>query len=62
MFVGHFGAAFGSKRLAPRISLGTLFLSFQWADLIWPILLLLGVEHVRGVPGLMPTNPYDFYD
>jgi hypothetical protein len=62
MFVGHFGAAFGSKPAAPRLSLGTLVFAFQWADLLWPLLLLIGVEHVRGVAGLMPTNPYDFYD
>jgi hypothetical protein len=62
MFLGHFGAAFAGKRVAPRVSLGTLFLAVQWADLLWPILLLAGVEHVRGVPGLMPTTPYDFYD
>ena len=62
MFVGHFGGAFAGKRIAPRVSLGTLFLAFQWADLLWPVLLLAGVEHVRGVPGLIPTNPYDFYD
>ncbi|MFN2632831.1 MAG: hypothetical protein ABR610_05380, partial [Thermoanaerobaculia bacterium] len=46
----------------PRVSLGTLFLSFQFADLLWPIFLIAGFEHVRGAPGLMPTNPYDFYD
>jgi len=62
MFVGHFGAAFGAKRAAPRVSLGTLFFAFQFADLLWAVLLLVGVEHVRGVPGLMPGNPYDFYD
>ena len=62
MFVGHFGAAFAAKRAAPRVSLGTLFLAFQFADLLWPVLLIAGVEHVRGAPGLMPTNPYDFYD
>ncbi|MEP7132371.1 MAG: hypothetical protein ABI914_04355 [Acidobacteriota bacterium] len=62
MFVGHFGAAFAAKRAAPRVLLGTLFLSFQFADLLWPVLLIVGVEHVRAAPGLMPTNPYDFYD
>jgi membrane-bound metal-dependent hydrolase YbcI (DUF457 family) len=62
MFVGHFGAAFGAKRAAPRVSLGTLIFAFQFADLLWPLLLLIGLEHVRGVPGLMPGNPYDFYD
>lgn len=62
MFVGHFGAAFGSKRLAPRLSLGTLVFAFQFADLLWPILLLFNVEHVRSAAGSMPTNPYEFYD
>jgi hypothetical protein len=47
MFVGHYGLAFAAKRVAPRTSLGTLFLAAQLVDLIWPILLLMGVERVR---------------
>lgn len=34
------------KRSAPAVSLGTLFLAAQFIDLLWPSLLLLGVEHV----------------
>lgn len=43
MFIGHFGAAFGAKTLAPEVSLGTLFLAAQFPDLLWSTLLLLGV-------------------
>jgi len=50
MFIGHFGVGFGAKAPAPRVSLGTLFLAAQFIDLIWPTLLLLGVERVRIVP------------
>jgi len=41
MFIGHFGVGFGAKRFAPAVSLGTLFLAAQLADLLWPTLLLL---------------------
>jgi len=62
MFVGHFGVGLAAKRAAPRISLGTLFLAVQWADLVWPLLLLAGVEHVRIAPGITKATPLDFYD
>lgn len=47
MFIGHFAAGFAAKPLAPRVSLGTAFLAAQFIDLLWPTLLLLGVESVR---------------
>jgi hypothetical protein len=47
MVLGHYGLAFGAKRLAPRTSLGFLVLAAQLADLFWPILLLTGVESVE---------------
>ncbi len=62
MFIGHFGAGFAGKRIAPAISLGTLFLSVQFADALWPLLLLLGLEHVRVVPAITKLSPFDFYD
>jgi hypothetical protein len=46
MFIGHFAVGFAAKKLAPRTSLGTLFLSVQLVDLLWPTFLLLGVERV----------------
>jgi hypothetical protein len=60
MFIGHLGLAFAAKRVAPRTSLGTLAAASQWVDLVWPILLLLGVERVRVVPGITAFTPLDF--
>jgi hypothetical protein len=60
MFVGHYGFGLASKRLAPTISLGTLFLACQWADLLWPVLLLTGVERVSIRPGITIVSPFDF--
>jgi hypothetical protein len=60
MFLGHYGLAFAAKQAAPRTSLGALTFAAQFLDELWPILLLLGVEHVRIVPGLMATSPLDF--
>ncbi len=60
MFLGHYGIAFASKRAAPRTSLGALTFAAEFLDELWPILLLLGVEQVRIVPGLMAMSPLEF--
>jgi hypothetical protein len=60
MFLGHFGLAFAAKKAAPKTSLGTLVFAAQFADLLWPVLLLLGIEQVRIVPGILPASPFDF--
>jgi hypothetical protein len=62
MFIGHFGVAFGSKKIVPKVSLGTLIFAAQLLDLVWPILLLLGIEHVRIDPGNTAYTPLEFYD
>lgn len=59
MVIGHFGVGFGAKKFAPKISLGTLFIAVQWADLLWPIMLLLGWEKITFNPG-NPNFPIDF--
>jgi len=60
MFLGHFGVAMAAKKVAPKASLGTLVFAAQFADLLWPLLLLAGVEQVRIVPGPLPTAVLDF--
>jgi membrane-bound metal-dependent hydrolase YbcI (DUF457 family) len=60
MFLGHYGLAFAAKRVAPRTSLGALSFAAQFLDELWPILLLLGVEQVRIVPGYMINSPLEF--
>ena len=62
MFVGHFGIGLAAKAAVPRVSLGTLFLSVQLADGLWPLLLLLGAEHVHIVPNMMRTSHLNFWD
>ena len=47
MFLGHNAIGFAAKKAAPRAGLGVLMAAAMLADLIWPILLLLSVEHVR---------------
>ncbi len=54
MFIGHFAVGFAAKRLAPKTSLAVLLAAPLLADMIWPVLVLAGVEHVRIVPGDNP--------
>jgi hypothetical protein len=60
MFIGHFAAGFAAKRAAPALSLGTLFAACQLADLVWPLLVLAGVERFSIVPGITAVTPLDF--
>lgn len=60
MFIGHFGLGFGAKRLAPTVSLGTLFVACQFADLLWPVLVLSGIEEVKITPGITVMTPLEF--
>jgi hypothetical protein len=50
MLIGHYGVALIGKSYAKRVSLGWMFVSVQLLDLIWPILVAAGVEHVEFVP------------
>jgi membrane-bound metal-dependent hydrolase YbcI (DUF457 family) len=60
LFIGHFAVAFAAKRAAPSVSLGTLFVACELVDLIWPLLLLAGIERVRIDPGNTAFTPLDF--
>lgn len=62
MFIGHYAVALGAKKAAPTLKLGTLFLAAQFLDVLWPIFLLLGIEHARIDPGNTAFTPFDFYD
>jgi len=60
MFIGHFALAFAAKRVEPRPSLGTYMAAAQLPDVIWPYLLLAGVEHVAIAPGDTAFTPLRF--
>lgn len=60
MFIGHFGLAFAAKKVAPKVSLGTLFIATQFVDILWPFLLVFKIEKVAIVPGYTKVNAFDF--
>jgi hypothetical protein len=60
VFLGHFAVALAAKRAVPRLSLGSLFIAAQFADLLWPVLVLAGVEQVEVRPGITTVTPLDF--
>ena len=62
MFLGHIALGLGARRAMPRVSLATWVVAVQFVDLLWPIFLLAGLEHVRIAPGITAFTPLDFYD
>jgi membrane-bound metal-dependent hydrolase YbcI (DUF457 family) len=66
MFVGHFGVALAAKAFdrpqegARAPSLGTFVMAAQWLDLVWPVLVLAGIERVRVAPGITRVTPLEF--
>jgi hypothetical protein len=62
MFIGHEAVGFAGKSAAPRMSLGTLMLAATWLDLVWPVFVILDIEHVRIRGGKNPFLILDFYD
>jgi hypothetical protein len=61
MFVGHYGVAFGAKPLTPVVPLWVYFIAVQWLDVVWSILVLLGIEKLHIVPGFTEANALDLY-
>jgi multisubunit Na+/H+ antiporter MnhC subunit len=62
MFIGHYGVGFGAKKMDTRASLGTYFMAAVFLDLLWPVFLLIGLEHVKIDPGNTLVTPLNFYD
>lgn len=60
MFIGHFAAGFAAKRIAPNVSLGVFFAAAQFLDLLWPILLLVGIEKAEIEVGNTAFTPLNF--
>ena len=60
MFLGHYGLAFGAKKVAPKVSLLTLFVAVEFVDILWPFLLMLDVEQVKIRPGFTEVTPFEF--
>jgi hypothetical protein len=63
MFVGHYGVAFGARAVEKRIPLWLFFIAVQWVDILWCVLVFLGIERVSIHPGVNPSGPlvFDYY-
>jgi hypothetical protein len=61
MFIGHYGVSFAAKPLAPRVPLWVWFIAAQWLDVVWSILVFLGIEKLRIVPGFTEGSALDLY-
>ncbi len=61
MFVGHYGPSLAIKAAQPAIPLWLLFIAVQLVDVGWSVLILLGIEKARIVPGITASNPFDLY-
>src|ERR1700693_3000234 len=61
MFVGHYGPSFAAKAIRPAIPLWLAFIAVQLVDVAWAVLVILGIEKVRIVPGITASNPLDLY-
>jgi hypothetical protein len=60
VFVGHLAVALTATRIEPRAPFGALVGAAFGLDLLWPPLLLLGVEQVRIDPGNTAFTPLAF--
>jgi hypothetical protein len=60
MFLGHVAVGLAAKRAVPRVSLTVLVLAAQLADVIWPVLVGLGIEQVAIEPANTRVTPLNF--
>lgn len=60
MFIGHLALGLAAKRATPHLSLAVLFFAAQLADVLWPIFVAVGLEHVRIDPGNTAFTALDF--
>lgn len=51
MLAGHLAVALGAKKADAGLPLWALVGAAFWLDLLWPLLLVLGIEEVRVQPG-----------
>lgn len=61
MVIGHYVPAFAAQRVEKRIPLWLLFLAPQLIDVVWSLLIIVGIEKNRVVPGEKGENVLDNY-
>ncbi len=62
MFIGHFAPALVAATRKDAPSLPILFVAGQFVDWLFFGFVLIGVEHMRIIPGFTVVNSFDLYD
>ncbi|WP_298672152.1 hypothetical protein [uncultured Sphingomonas sp.] len=62
MFIGHYAPAFIAATSPKAQRLGALFVAAQLIDIAFFGFVLIGIEHMRAVPGFTAMNAMDLYD
>ena len=57
MNIGHYGVSLALKKADKNINLGLLFFGVQFVDILWAVLVLLGIERAVIAPGITAANP-----
>jgi hypothetical protein len=60
MFIGHYAVGFGLKRMAPKLSLGTLVLGATLLDILFGIFVLTNVGHAGLCPAPLRRRRLNF--
>jgi hypothetical protein len=61
MFIGHYGVSFAGKAAHKVLPLWLLFVAVQFLDVVWSVLVMLGIEKMRVTPGISASNSLDLY-
>jgi hypothetical protein len=61
MFVGHYGISFAAPSSRVRLPLWVWFVAVQWLDVVWSLLVLMGIEKLHITPGFTQANALDLY-
>ncbi|PJZ31065.1 hypothetical protein [Leptospira kmetyi] len=61
MFIGHYSVAFALKKAVPKTPFWSLLVGVQFVDFLFMIFIMIGIEHMRLVPGFTASNPFDLY-
>ena len=60
MFIGHFAIGLLARKKETQPSLALMFVAVQFLDLLWPVLVLLGIESLAIDPGNTKLTHLDF--
>jgi hypothetical protein len=61
MFVGHYGVSYAVRPLEARMPLWIWFVAVQWRDVMWSLLVFLGIERLNILPGFTEANALALY-